>query len=145
MKIDNYKFKEFKSYVKNKEISTVKILNKNEIKSRKKNIKDNTLLFNYNFPKNICTSNEDNKFFKMFLKGFNENIELLSDSKLFLLKEYENEIQKKKYLENKDSIQFSTSGIVEGNIDFSKFLIRMIENDELSDKEISDNNKVNRF
>jgi len=135
IKIDNYKFKEFKSYIKNKEI-TVKILNKDEIKSRKKKfIKDMTLLFNYNFPKDICPCKDDKECLKYYLKSFNNYIELLSDSKLFLLKEYENEIQEKNNFTNEDSILFDTPRMIEGYIDFLKFLTRTIENDELSDKE----------
>jgi len=134
MKTDKHKFKEFKSYIKNKEI-TVKILNKDEIKSRKKKfIKDMNLLFDYNFPKNICTIKEDKEILKSYLKSFNTYIEYLSDSKLFLLKEYENEIQEKTNLTNEDSTLFDTPRMIEGYIDFLKFLTKMIENDELSDK-----------
>jgi len=53
---------------------------------------------------------------------------------LFSLKDYENEIQEKTNLTNEDSTLFDTSIMIEGYINFSKFLTRIIENDELSDK-----------
>jgi len=135
MKIDNYKFKEYKSYIKNKEI-TVKILNKDEIKKKKKKfVKDMTLLLNYNFPKDIWILRGGKVSYKKYLTIFKVFIDFFSDSKLFLLKDYENEIQEKTNLTNEDSTLFDTPRMIEGYIDFSKFLTRMIENDELSDKE----------
>jgi hypothetical protein len=135
MKIDNYKFKEYKSYIKNKEI-TVKILNKDEIKKKKKKfVKDMTLLFNYNFPKDIWILRGGKVSYKKYLTIFKVFIDFFSDSKLFLLKDYENEIQEKTNLTNKESTLFDTPRMIEGYIDLSKLLTRMIENDELSDKE----------
>jgi hypothetical protein len=130
MKIDKYKFKEFKSYIKNKEI-TIKILNKDEIKKRKKKFKkDMTLLYKNKF------SFEDGKIYSnRYLIYFIKYINNFSDSKLFLLKDYENEIQEKTNLTNKESTLFDTPRMIEGYIDLSKLLTRMIENDELSDKE----------
>ena len=37
---------------------------------------------------------------------------------------------------NEDSTLFDTSRMIEGYINFSKFLAKIIENDELSDKKI---------
>ncbi|KAL6589111.1 hypothetical protein U3516DRAFT_922211 [Neocallimastix sp. 'constans'] len=89
-----------------------------------------TLLYKNKF------SFEDGKIYSnRYLIYFIKYINNFSDSKLFLLKDYENEIQEKTNLTNKESTLFDTPRMIEGYIDLSKLLTRMIENDELSDKE----------
>jgi len=53
------------------------------------------LLFNYNFPKNIWRFKDDKPYLKKFLKYFKKYINIPGNSKLFSLKDYENEIQEK--------------------------------------------------